>query len=85
MSEVATLEFKGKKYEFPVHYGVEDEIAFDISKLRDLTGMITLDRGYKNTGACNSEITFLDGELREFYVIEVMPLKIWLKKPVISK
>ncbi len=62
MSEVAILEFKGKKYEFPVHFGVEDEVAFDISKLRDLTGMITFDRGYKNTGACSSGITFLDGE-----------------------
>ncbi|RZJ67134.1 MAG: citrate synthase, partial [Flavobacterium sp.] len=32
------------------------------SKLRDLTGHITLDFGYKNTGATKSAITFLDGE-----------------------
>jgi citrate synthase len=62
MSKVATLEFEGKKYDFPVYIGAEDEIAFDISKLRDMTGMITLDFGYKNTGATKSAITFLDGE-----------------------
>jgi citrate synthase len=30
--------------------------------LRDLSGYITLDLGYKNTGATTSAITFLDGE-----------------------
>ena len=40
----------------------ENEVAIDISKLRDLTGAITMDPGYKNSGVCKSEITFLDGE-----------------------
>ena len=62
MSKIATLEFDGKKYEFPIFIGTENEVGIDISKLRDLSGAITLDRGYKNTGACVSEITFLDGE-----------------------
>ena len=62
MSKIATLEFDGKKYEFPIIVGTEDEVGIDISKLRDLSGAITLDSGYKNTGACVSEITFLDGE-----------------------
>src|SRR5690606_616468 len=35
----------------------------DISKLRDQSGYVTLDTGYKNTGATKSAITFLDGEL----------------------
>ena len=35
----------------------------DINKLRDLSGVITLDPGYKNSGSCTSKITFLDGEL----------------------
>ena len=63
MSKVATLEIEGKKYEFPIVEGSENEIAIDINKLRDLTGAITLDPGYKNSGSCLSEITFLDGEL----------------------
>ena len=63
MSKNASLELDGKKYEFPLIVGTEDEVGIDISKLRDLTNAITLDPGYKNSGACESEITFLDGEL----------------------
>ena len=62
MSKTATLEFDGKKYEFPIVVGSENEVGIDISKLRDLSGVITLDPGYKNSGACKSEVTFLDGE-----------------------
>lgn len=62
MSKIAVLELEGKKYEFPVIVGSENEVAIDINKLRDLTGAITLDPGYKNSGSCKSEITFLDGE-----------------------
>ena len=63
MSEIAKIELDGKVYELPVIVGSENEKAIDISKLRDLTGYITLDTGYKNTGATKSAITFLDGEL----------------------
>ncbi|MCF8329204.1 MAG: citrate synthase [Crocinitomicaceae bacterium] len=62
MSEVAKIELDGKIYELPVFTGTENEKAIDISKLRDLTGYVTLDSGYKNTGATKSSITFLDGE-----------------------
>jgi citrate synthase len=62
MSEVAKIELDGKSYEFPVITGSENEKAIDISKLRDTTGYVTLDTGYKNTGATKSSITFLDGE-----------------------
>jgi citrate synthase len=62
MSKTAILEFDGQKYEFPVIIGSENEPAIDIDKLRALTGAITIDPGYKNSGSCKSEITFLDGE-----------------------
>jgi citrate synthase len=62
MSKTAIIELDGKKYEFPLVVGVENEVAIDIEKLRALTGAITLDPGYKNSGSCKSEITFLDGE-----------------------
>ena len=62
MSEIAKIELDGKVYELPVVEGSENEKAIDISKLRELTGYITLDTGYKNTGATKSAITFLDGE-----------------------
>ncbi|MBE8713661.1 citrate synthase [Sphingobacterium hungaricum] len=62
MSEKATLNFDGTSHEFPIVVGTENEKAIDISKLRDQTGYITLDAGFKNTGATKSAITFLDGE-----------------------
>lgn len=62
MSQPASLKIGDKSYELPVITGTENESAVDISKLRDLTGYVTLDSGYKNTGATKSAITFLDGE-----------------------
>jgi len=62
MSEIAKIELEGKVYEFPVFEGTENEKAIDISNLRAATGYVTLDTGYKNTGATTSSITFLDGE-----------------------
>lgn len=63
MSDKATIEIKGKKYEFPLIEGTENEVAIDIKNLRGTTdGVITIDPGYKNTGSCESAITFLDGE-----------------------
>jgi len=62
MANTAELTVDGKSYSFPTLEGSEQEKAFDISNLRDQTGYVTLDRGYKNTGATKSAITFLDGE-----------------------
>lgn len=63
MSETAKIILDGKTYELPVVEGTENEKAIDISNLRSQSGYITLDYGYKNTGATESAITFLDGEL----------------------
>ncbi|MDB5024901.1 MAG: citrate synthase [Mucilaginibacter sp.] len=63
MSDTAQLKIGDKTYDLPVIEGTEGEKAIDISKLRDQTGYVTLDIGYKNTGATKSSITFLDGEL----------------------
>ena len=63
MSNTAEITLDGKTFSFPVVTGTEGEKAIDITKLRDETGYITLDTGYKNTGATKSAITFLDGEL----------------------
>ena len=62
MSETVQVIIDKKTYELPVIEGSENEKAIDISKLRAQTGYITLDTGYKNTGATTSGITFLDGE-----------------------
>lgn len=63
MAEKAKLEIGGKSYEFPVVTGSENEKGIDIKSLRGETGgFVTLDPGYKNTGSCQSAITFLNGE-----------------------
>ncbi|MBF0118254.1 MAG: citrate synthase [Desulfobacterales bacterium] len=49
-------------YSLPTVKGTQDEEAIIISKLRQKTGYITLDPGFVNTGACKSDITFVDGE-----------------------
>ncbi|GAB4399732.1 MAG: citrate synthase [Microscillaceae bacterium] len=62
MSEFAEIILDGKTYRLPVIVGTEGEKAIDINNLRAETGYITLDSGYKNTGATLSAITFLDGD-----------------------
>jgi citrate synthase len=62
MAETAKLILDDKEYEFPIYTGTENESAIDISKLRGQTGYVTIDPGYKNTGATTSAITYLDGE-----------------------
>jgi citrate synthase len=58
----ATLTYDGKSLSLPLVKGTEDETGLDIQKLRGSTGLITLDPGFGNTGACKSAITFIDGE-----------------------
>ncbi|MBC7783601.1 MAG: citrate synthase [Burkholderiales bacterium] len=62
MSDTAKLIYNGKELELPVIEGSEGEKAIDIGQLRAKLGLITLDPGYGNTGACKSNITFIDGD-----------------------
>ncbi len=62
MADQIDLIYKGVNFKFPLVEGTENESAIDIKTLRSQTGLITLDPGFKNTGSCQSEITFLDGE-----------------------
>jgi len=62
MADSAELIIDGKSIKLPYVVGTENEKAIDIAVLRAQTGFITLDSGYKNTGATKSAITFLDGE-----------------------
>ncbi|MBN1833130.1 MAG: citrate synthase [Deltaproteobacteria bacterium] len=62
MEQTAKLIVDGKTYELPIVVGTEGERGIDISRLRQETGLITLDPGYANTGSCKSGITFMDGE-----------------------
>jgi len=62
MEKTAELILDGKSYKLPIIEGSEGERSVDISSLRNQTGYITLDDGYGNTGSCQSQITFIDGE-----------------------
>ena len=63
MTDIAKLQIGDNSYEFPLVKGTENEVAINIKTLRGATnGVITIDPGFKNTGSCESAITFLDGE-----------------------
>ena len=62
MSQNSVINLDGQSFELPTFVGSENEKAIDIAKLRDLSGYVTYDPGYKNTGATKSSITYLDGE-----------------------
>jgi citrate synthase len=62
MPRTAKLDIDDKTYDLPTVEGTEGERALDISKLRASSGYITLDPAYGNTGACESAITFIDGD-----------------------
>ena len=62
MSYLAKIQLPEFEHDSAIIKGSENEQAFDITKLRSATGHITLDPGYGNTGACISDITFIDGE-----------------------
>ena len=62
MSDKAELHYNGNVYQLPIVEGTQNEKALDISRLRGESGLITLDKGFKNTGSTESAITFLNGE-----------------------
>lgn len=62
MSKTAELIVDGKSYKLPIVEGTENERGLDINNLLEEAGVITIDPGYKNTGATKSSITFLDGD-----------------------
>ena len=62
MANNIKIIYNNQSYSFPIIEGSENEKAIDIKQLRSKTGFITYDPGYKNTGHCISNITYLDGE-----------------------
>ena len=62
MEDSVKLTYKNETFQFPLVGGTENELGIDIKNLRALTGLVTLDPGFKNSGSCESGVTFLDGE-----------------------
>jgi citrate synthase len=58
----AVLEYPGGRHEMPITAASEGSSAFDVSKLMSATGLVTLDQGFGSTAACESKITYIDGD-----------------------
>ena len=63
----ATLSFSNDDapVEFPVYQGSTGPDVIDIRKLYGATGKFTFDPGFMSTAACESEITYIDGDKGE--------------------
>jgi citrate synthase len=63
----ATLSFSdgSKSIEFPIYTGSIGPDVIDIRKLYGETGRFTYDPGFMSTAACNSSITYIDGDKGE--------------------
>ena len=82
MANNVKIIYNNQSYSFPIIEGSENEKAIDIKQLRSQTGFITYDPGYKNTGHCISNITYLDGENG---ILEVIQLTSFVKKQLFLK
>ena len=58
----SALTLHDKKAEFPVKTGTIGPEVIDISKLYAQTGAFTYDPGFTSTAACESKITYIDGD-----------------------
>jgi citrate synthase len=63
----ASLSFSNgaKTFEMPVYKGTIGPDVVDIRKLYNETGLFTYDPGFMSTAACNSTITYIDGDKGE--------------------
>ncbi len=63
----ATLSFSdgSPSVELPIYQGTQGPDAIDIRKLYGQTGKFTYDPGFMSTAACNSAITYIDGDKGE--------------------
>ncbi|MGO4915072.1 citrate synthase [Pseudogemmobacter sp. W21_MBD1_M6] len=61
----ATLTLDGKTYELPIHSPTVGPDVIDIRKLYAQAGVFTYDPGFTSTAACDSTITYIDGDIGE--------------------
>ena len=61
-TDTATLTVKGETYELPIHSPTDGPDVLDIRKLYGQPDVLSSDPGVTPTAACDSTITFIDGE-----------------------
>ena len=85
---VAKLTIGDKTYEFPVLSGSVGPDVIDIRSLYAKTGLFTYDPGFTSTAACDSTITYIDGDKGELmyrgYPIEQLADEIQLPRSLLS-
>ncbi len=59
--EPAVLSVAGQEIKLPVVRGTEGDVAVDINRLRQDSGLTTLDYGFGNTASVQSAVSFVDG------------------------
>jgi citrate synthase len=62
---VAKLELNGTTYDLPVHKPTLGPDVLDIRKLYTEADVFTFDPGFTSTAACESAITYIDGDIGE--------------------
>ncbi len=62
MGDQAKLTTGGKDFEYPVISGTVGPDVIDIRKLYGQTGQFTFDPGFTSTAACESALTYIDGD-----------------------
>ena len=60
--KTATFTLDGKTYDMPIHAPTAGPDVVDIRKLYGQAGVFTYDPGFTSTAACDSAITFIDGD-----------------------
>ena len=63
--EIAKLTIGDKTFEFPILSGSVGPDVIDIRALYSKTGLFTYDPGFTSTAACDSTITYIDGDKGE--------------------
>jgi citrate synthase len=62
MTKTANITIDGKTIDLPVKSGIIGPDVVDIGKLYAQTGAFTYDPGFMSTAACESAITYIDGD-----------------------
>ncbi|MFZ5870617.1 MAG: citrate synthase [Actinomycetota bacterium] len=62
MSDAVSLHHPGGELQLPTVAATEGNSGIDVSSLLKQTGLVTLDPGFVNTAACQSAITYIDGD-----------------------
>jgi citrate synthase len=63
--ETAKLTYGAKTYDLPIRHGTVGPDVIDVSNLYKDTGVFTYDPGFTSTAACESTITYIDGDKGE--------------------